>query len=390
MDPSGFTLPYDFLLLAGLAEALDDVAFLTRPPRSRPAEDYPEIPGARVVKSFYPLAEAVRKRVDRALVYGPIKAVEHYLGLRKVLKRVEREQIDVVHLQWMVLPKLDQKFVRSLQSRGVAVVHTVHDTQPFHGSPTASIQVDGWLDTLKMFDRLIVHTEQSADTLVELGLRRERMTVIPHGVIPLGDQDPKPSASRTYAPDDSISLLFFGLIKPYKGVDVLLEAFAKVPQEIRRGSRLKIAGNPIEVPDDLEKMARTLGIGDSVEFDLRFVPDSEVPGMLKAADVVVFPYRRIDASGIFMSVLPYGKPLVASGVGMFEEYITSGENGVLVPPGDVDALAEALTTLLEDRTSLTDLATAAALRAREVPSWAEIGRKTAALYASLAADGRPT
>ena len=384
LDPSGFTLPYDFLLLRGLGRSLERVTFLTRRPRQRPAEHYPELDNVEIVTSFYPLAEGLRKRIDKAAVYGPVKVVEHFFGLRAAARLATREAVDVVHLQWLVLPQLDRRFVRRLQASGIPVIHTVHDTKPFHGSPTAAVQVNGWLETLQCFDALIVHTTQSRNALRELGVEGDRIHVIPHGIIPLGDGPPPAPVPRQFGEDDPVTLLFFGLIKPYKGVDVLLEAFAKISPEFRRGVRLKIAGNPIEVHEDLTDVVARLGIQDQVDLDLRFVPDNEVPALVAGADVLVFPYHRIDASGIFMSILPYGKPIVASNVGLFQEYVNSGTDGLLPAPGDVDELALALTTLLSDRARLTAMTASAAGRARSVPDWDEIGAQTAELYARLA------
>lgn len=383
LDPSGFTLPYDFLLLEGLAPSLDETLFVTRSPRRNPAESYPQIEGAGIAEWFYPLAEGVRRRVDRAAVYGPIKAIEHYVGWRRVMREARARSIDVVHVQWLVLPAIDQRFVRRLTALGIPTVHTVHDTQPFHGAPTAAVQTRGWLETLQLFDALIVHTEQSRRVLMELGIDSQRIEVIAHGVIPLGSEAPPPAPSRSYEGGDRVTLLFFGLIKPYKGVDVLLEAYSRLAPDVRRNACLRIAGNPINVDEDLHDAVRRLGIADSVELDLRFIPDAEVPALLSDADVLVFPYRTIDASGIFMSALPYGKPIVASDVGMFAEYVNDGVDGRLVPAGSVDALTDALAALLSDRAALSAYSQAASRRASSVPTWRAIGEQTASLYRRL-------
>ena len=123
-------------------------------------------------------------------------------------------------------------------------------------------------------------------------------------------------------------VLFFGLIRPYKGVDVLLDAWRRA--ERPDGAELWIVGMP--------RMDACFIGGAGVRTALRFVSGAELAGAFRAADLVVLPYREIDQSGVLFTALAFGKPLLLSAVGGFPEIAATGA-AELVPPGDADALA---------------------------------------------------
>jgi glycosyltransferase involved in cell wall biosynthesis len=172
-------------------------------------------------------------------------------------------------------------------------------------------------------------------------------------------------------------ILAFGLIRPYKGTDVLLDAFSR----IERGE-LWIVGMPRMPIDGLRRVAdRARG---RVRFVDQFIPDAEIPAFMRRADVVVLPYRNIEQSGVLYTALAFGRPLVLSSVGGFTEI---GERGAarLVPPEDPEALAEAITELIADRDTAAALAAGAEREASTVSSWDRIAEQTMALYRDLLA-----
>ena len=132
-------------------------------------------------------------------------------------------------------------------------------------------------------------------------------------------------------------VLCFGLIRPYKGVDVLLDAWRRA--ERPDGAELWIVGMP--------RMDAGFIARPGVRTALRFVSGAELAGAFRAADLVVLPYREIDQSGVLFTALAFGKPMLLSAVGGFPEIAATGA-AELVPPGDADALAAALTALLGD------------------------------------------
>ena len=111
----------------------------------------------------------------------------------------------------------------------------------------------------------------------------------------------------------------------------------------------------------------------------RFIPDAEIPALMRRADVVVLPYRNIEQSGVLYTALAFGRPLLLSEVGGFPEIAAQGAART-VPPEDPGALAAALTELLADPAERSRLAAGALGAARDRYSWDRIGRDTAALY----------
>src|SRR5262249_12937452 len=144
-------------------------------------------------------------------------------------------------------------------------------------------------------------------------------------------------------------VLFFGLIRDYKGVDVLLRAWRSVPE-----AELWVVGMPRVDMAPLHALA-----GERVRFVSHFVGDLELPAYFRRADLAVLPYRDADQSGVLYTALAFGKPLLLSDVGGFGEVAAQGA-ARLVPPGDEDALAAVLNELLADPSARSELAAAAA------------------------------
>jgi len=160
--------------------------------------------------------------------------------------------------------------------------------------------------------------------------------------------------------------LFWGLVRPYKGVDLLLEALAALPREAADW-RLVVAGEPWgDAAADLPRRAARLGIGHRVRLDLRWVPEADVPALLAAANLLVLPYRAGSQSAVAPIALAHGLPVLATAVGGLPELVQDGVGGVVVPPGDPAALAAALAGLDRPR-----LAALAATAPATVPTWSE-------------------
>ena len=114
--------------------------------------------------------------------------------------------------------------------------------------------------------------------------------------------EPTPPSGRT--------ILFFGLIREYKGLDVLLRALAEVPD-----ARLVVAGDPLDPVEPLQRLAAGLGLADRVEWRLGFLPDEQIPPLMAEATLVALPYRKIDSSGVLATALGHGRPAVVTDVG---------------------------------------------------------------------------
>jgi glycosyltransferase involved in cell wall biosynthesis len=173
---------------------------------------------------------------------------------------------------------------------------------------------------------------------------------------------------------DAPVVLCFGLIRPYKGIDVLLEAWRGV-----RDAELWIVGAPRMDINEL-----SVGTPASVRFVPRFVSDEELAACFRRADVVVLPYREIDQSGVAFTALGFGKAMLLSDVGGFPELAAAGAARTF-PAGDMDALGLELNGLLSDEAARRALASAAREAASGTYSWSNVAARTLALYRELGA-----
>jgi len=202
--------------------------------------------------------------------------------------------------------------------------------------------------------------------------------VIPHGAFDYLTQLPEgklpPELESVHGP----VVLLFGLIRPYKGADVLLRAFAELGS---KDAELWIVGRPLGV-DMAVLRALAQAAPGRVRFVDRFVVDSEIPAIMRRADVVALPYRDAEQSGVLYTALAFGKAIVATSVGGFEEVARAGNGETirLVPPGDEAALAGALDAVLGDPAERGRLESAASAAASGPYSWDVVAQKTLALY----------
>ena len=371
LDPSASTPPYDRLLAAALARAGAEVELLT----SRfvygpvpPAEGY----AAR--EAFYRRSSAAGLGSRRRF---PLKALEHGPDMLRVRSRLRAS--DVAHWQWLALPPVD-RYLIGPRPGGRPRLLTLHYPLPDPGETRA---LDRQRRILSVFDGVVVHTAGGAERLTaEVGIDSARVHVIPHGPLDyltrIPDERPLPAG---FDGVDVPVILFFGLLRDYKGVDTLLEAFARMDG----GAELWIAGMPRMPLEPLRELAaRAPGV---VRFLPRFIPDPEIPALMRRADVLALPYRRIEQSGVLHAGLAFGKPMVLGDVGGFSEVGARGA-ARLVPPGDPDALAAELSELIEHPERRAELAEAAARAVDGEFGWDAIAARTIDLYRSLGAGSR--
>lgn len=382
IDPSLFTLPYDDHLCGSLFERGNSVTLFTRPLR----EEEPKLE-FEYWKSecFYLVAEDTRLRRLPSSARLVLKGVEHSVEMASLLRDLRRHDPSIIHFQWLPAPLLD-RFYMPMFRRVAPTVLTVHDTGGFL-NPSSRIQLAGWTELLRSFDQLVVHLESSKRELVSKGLPPERISVIPHGVLSYGRPPRKAPTTESGAERE---ILLFGAIKPYKGPDLMIRAFAALPEDLRKSTRLAIVGELFVSIEELERLARELGVADRIRWDIRYVPNEELPQIMRRADVFAFPYRRIDASGVLMMALPYGTPIVATRVGCFEELLEDGVTAALAPPEDPEAFARVLEGVLRDQELANRIGGCAKKLGEDQLSWGKIAAKTEAVYNAIVNRRRPS
>ncbi len=370
IDPSLFTLPYDGALAGGLAEAGHEVTLFGR--RAGPDDSNPsDIP---LAETFYRVAGSRSVAALPGALRLGVKGLDHLWSMARLLRRLQRERPEVIHFQWLPLPLVDRPMLSRFHAVAPLVL-TVHDTNPFNGDPTSRLQTRGFLDCLGRFNRLIVHTEQGRARLANQGVDPARLVVLPHG--PLG-ADPGPQQADPM--QGELTLMLFGKIKPYKGADVLIQAFAQLPDSLRGRARLRIVGKPYMDLEPLHALVQKHGLGERVRIEPRFVADAEIPTLFAPGTIAVFPYREIDSSGVLPMALAHARPVVASRIGVFAELLQDGVHGHLVAPDDVGGLAAALSHCLADRDFAAACSSNALALSAGGADWASIAHSTAAVY----------
>ncbi len=196
-------------------------------------------------------------------------------------------------------------------------------------------------------DGFLAHAVSDADTLKRLraGAVTET-TLLP--TLALTRAVPRAEARRALAlPADAAVVLFFGFVRPYKGLPYLVRAVAEALKQVPE-IRLVVAGETWGRGDDVEGLAQRLGIADRVLLVDRYVSNEEVGLFMGAADLVALPYVEATQSGVATLAFAAGVPVVASAVGGLPDAITNGVNGLLVPPADVAGLATALVRVFRE------------------------------------------
>jgi glycosyltransferase involved in cell wall biosynthesis len=373
VDPSSYTPPYDHALCAALSQAGAQVELVC----SRFA--YGSVPAPRGYarnELFY------RHAVGRAggRVRGAVKLAEHVpdmLGYRR-----HARSADVVHFQWLSVQALDRHLLPSGSKAGGGrrpLVLTSHDILPREPRPG---QLKAQRRAYERFDAIVVHSHRGRERLVvELGVDAERVHVIEHGAFTyLAERAPGAPAPAAPHRTDKPVVLMFGLLRPYKGIDILLNAWRGVDgQPPIEDAELWIAGLP---KMDIAPLKRTAPPG--VRFDDRFIDERELPAYFERADLVVLPYLQADQSGVLFTALAFGKPLLLSDIGGFPELEQTGAARI-VPAGDARALGAALRELLGDRATLTKMCVKARAATQELYSWQAVADKHLRLYERLLA-----
>ena len=363
VDPSAFTPPYDRALAAALARAGAEVELLTARFLHGPV---PAAEGYRVEERFYRRSAARGLEAPARL---PFKAAEHVPDMLRLRRAVDA---DVVHYQWLTIPALDVHLLPPRRPR-LSTAHYILPPRPSRRQARSVRRVFGAMDAV------VAHSEHSAARLRnEVGLDPKKVRVIPHGAFDYLTKLPaeKPLPAELEGAEGPV-ILSFGLLRPYKGLENLIEAYGRIAGS---GAELWVVGNPRMDVGPLRRQAAE--VGGRVRFVTRFVDEAEIPAIFRRADLVVLPYLDAEHSGVLYTGLAFGKPLLLSAVGGFPEVAEAGA-ARLVPPGDSDALADALQELIGDENARATLGTAAARAADGPFSWDEAARLHLDLYREL-------
>ena len=313
------------------------------------------------------------------------KGAGYIVSLVRLLVRIARARPQVIHWQFTELPVADVLAMLAIRLLGIPQVYTAHELLPWSARPHHR-----WLFArlYGVVDAVIVHNEdQRAEIIRRFAVDSKKVHVAPLGDYALF-ANPQLPQSRARAQlevsDDAPVALFFGTIRPSKGLEVLLEAWAivatKMPEAV-----LLIVGKPYKGLDTAKAVAliEQLGIGGSVRTRFEQVNPDDTNTYYRAADVLVLPYHEIGSSGVLRYAYNSARPVVATSVGEHVGRVIPGQTGQLVPPGDPTALADALLIVLADRRELSSMGVAAEAYAIANFHWRDPAREMLRIYTDL-------
>jgi glycosyltransferase involved in cell wall biosynthesis len=287
-----------------------------------------------------------RERADFVLDWADPRTWRH------AIRRVERFGADALILPWLhpVMAPPYRWLLRHVPRSvtRVVVCHNVLPHESFFGARPLTRA------TLRHADLLVTHARTAEAELAALGLAAVPRVTAFHPRFVAGDLAAPPApeavaAERVRQGNPELALLFFGSVRPYKGLDLALEALARV--DPARSIRLVVAGRFWPGGPDYAEQVRRLGLAERVELRDGYVSNEEASLLFSACDAVLMPYRSATQSGVVQLAFAHGRPVIATRVGGLTEAVSDGTDGLLCAP-DPEALARSIERMAEQHAEL--------------------------------------
>lgn len=325
-----------------------------------------------------------------------VTRVAKYYG--RLVSYAAATRMRILHILWNNKFEVLDRTVLMAYYRllGKRVVLTAHNV-----NAAARDGRDSWINRAslrtqyRLSHHVFVHTDQmKRDLASDYGVTSDKISVIPFGIndtVPVTGLTPEQAKRRLGLAGTDRTLLFFGRIAPYKGLEHLIVAVA-ILAKTAGAVRLVIAGKVErghgEYWRSIQEAIAHEGIGHLVVQRIAFIPDEELEHYFKAADAVVLPYVRIFQSGVPFLAFSFGVPVIATDVGSLREDVVA-DTGLLCRPADPVDLARTITRFFETEFSRDADARRERIRqfAMERHSWATVGERTKVVYTDLLSRG---
>jgi glycosyltransferase involved in cell wall biosynthesis len=275
----------------------------------------------------------------------------------KAYRFLKREKPDVIIIPWWTSAvahmELFLAVVNALSVRAKLILEMHEIVDPLEaGKPVLRLysRIMGRL-IMNRAGAFVVHSDTVKNQAIEAyHLKKDKVFIIPHGVynsyLQTCTQD---SARKELGINEKFVVLYFGMIRKYKGVPCLVQAFNQLSPEIASESRLIIAGEDWGDEEGLESIIKNSPYSNNITLKAEFVADSEVPKYFSAADVVALPYLRSAGSGVASLAMAFGKPIIISDLENIKESLQDYKGTMLVPCGNASNLAEKISEVYARR-----------------------------------------
>jgi len=304
----------------------------------------------------YPLLPIMPSKEKNMSKYK--KFFKYYKYLLNISRLIRLEKYNIVHFQFFRRRRIESLFFAMLKLQRIKLAFTVHDVTPLNEN-----KLDHFFNLLvyKVADILFVHSNSNKTALAQqMKLSGKKIKVAPHGdfdfMVP--DRIITKSEARQYfsIQQGQNVILFFGAIREYKGLDILLNSLSHLSEKIKNLTVI-IAGmpDPIELKSQYADIISRLPKEINVIYHTEFIPDVEVAKYFFASDIVVLPYRRISHSGILHLAYTFGRAVIATNVGDFKEIIEEGKSGFVLSSNSPENLSEKIIQGFADKIKLEEM-----------------------------------
>ncbi|MBL8376624.1 MAG: glycosyltransferase family 4 protein [Burkholderiales bacterium] len=310
------------------------------------------------------------------------KLMDQLAAMLMLTREIWRHRHGAIHVQffrvaWMEMPLY--LLLRPLMARLIVTAHNAlpHERRFWH-KWTARV----WYRRLDCIHVLSRHTGEILQS--QFGVAAERILYAPHGCYARFLRDHPPAAAAGTRERLGVALgehlvLYCGLMRPYKGVDRLIDAATRLATP---GTRIHAAGRCAEpLLGELRDRLKKADLGERFRLVPQFVENQELSDLLAAADLVVFPYHHIYQSGAVLLAMTYGKAVLTSDLAGFREYVRHGESGWICDTTDPVAFGAAIDLLMRDEALRNRLSSAARLACETEFAWDQIAHAIAGAYA---------
>lgn len=287
-----------------------------------------QIDGVNVLPKFYAPGKGVAKGIG-----------EYVKGLHFISRLLHKNSYQIFHVQTFKNDAVEIPFYIRLMKHHpeTKFVVTAHNIAP-HEAPEKT--KDLYQNLYDACDLIVVHNKDCRNRLMrDYYIPYDKILLMPHGAYSVPEEEARKHTKK----NSVVSFLFFGCIRKYKGLDILLKAIALLPDDVKSRCRFTIAGERLRLDEtDYIQMAEELKIQDFVSFQLCHIPEEELPALFEKVDFCIYPYREISGSGALLMAFSYGVPVIAASLLPFREETDHGAAGILCEPENPEALAKAI------------------------------------------------
>ena len=283
-------------------------------------------------------------------------------------------------------------FLKRLRNHGLTLTQICHEFERRENNGAFSTMIDRMYKSVYTnFSCIFFHAKENRDRFISVypSYPTHKTSIIPHGNEEFflsieNDSICSDDVRQGYGiPKEVPVVLFFGILSPSKGIDVLIEAFSFVREEC--DSRLLIAGYPTKYMNiqQLKHLIKEQKLEDSIILDTRYIPSEEVGALMKLASVVVYPYISSTQSGALQVAYSFGRPVIATNVGGLPEVVEDGLSGYLVPPQEPLTLSKKIIDVICNHNLAIQMGMYAKQLSETKYSWPPIARRISSVYKDL-------